>query len=92
MVEETKMKNKGQTSLLWASIVGVLSLGFCVGLYIIFNEVQSHLSAPAIAAGGNVANISIITSMLNFAPVLMLLGLIIYIWITAAAGRGDAYA
>ena len=82
------MKNKGQISWLWATILSLFAIAVIIGLWIVVDESQTRLKTVAYQNPAlDVAGASMFGSVWAFLPVILLGSWGLYVWVMAAATR-----
>ena len=85
---------KAQTlSWIWALIVVTLGLITSAWIYIIYNNVVKTLYTSSLNNGANAEHMALLNTLFAWAPVAMLVGFAIFVFIMSITTRGgDQYA
>lgn len=83
--------DRAQFSWTWSLVVSSIGLFFTYILWIVINEVRNKMAQPILDAGANPANMVMFDSLIEFAPVILLLSWGMFTLIVAnATKQGDA--
>ena len=86
------MDNRGSASWIFAFIVVTLGLLLSVWIWITLDYGQNLMEDKGVEIGNDQTKMNTLNALWGFAPIAMLGGFILFVWITARTSRGGGYA